>query len=276
MPLRRQKSEEADKFKESLEKIADAGERKKTKAEHKAKANDVELTVFLKDFPSNAEDFKELRRSGAQHQPEIEVAIQGLFMVEELFQKDEDEDDDLGVPARDSTLEVRSADGDEPSKPATLSKEARVKAFTDFSYINKFARNCHDGSHMRLMTAQKFKFSGPDPPQEPIKQEQDEAEKEEVKATPAAKGKKVEEVPVEIEMPEEEKAELQMFETFIEEFVNGVDKAKEDISEYRALVCPQRGVEKVALWPKVFTLKEIEKMKKEEEERMKREEAAEE
>lgn len=55
-----------------------------------------------------------------------------------------------------------------------------------------------------------------------------------------------------------------------------VDKAKEDISEYRALICPTNGVEKVALWPKVFTFKEIEKLKKEEEERMKREEAAEE
>ena len=28
---------------------------------------DTELTIWLKDFPRTAEDFKELRRSGAQH-----------------------------------------------------------------------------------------------------------------------------------------------------------------------------------------------------------------
>lgn len=90
-----------------------------------------------------------------------------------------------------------------------------MKAFTDFAYINKFARNCNEKSQMRLMTVHKFKFSGPDPPLEPVKKEEDEAEKEETKAAPGAKGKKVEEVPVEIELTEEEKAELQMFEGFI-------------------------------------------------------------
>jgi hypothetical protein len=39
-----------------------------------------------------ADDFVELRRSGAQHQPELEVSIQGLFMIEETFKHDLDED----------------------------------------------------------------------------------------------------------------------------------------------------------------------------------------
>ena len=72
----------------------------------------MELSVWLKDFPRSADDFKELRRSGAQHQPEIEVALQGLFMVEEDFKKDEDDEEDtVGLNARrDSTLDNASAD----------------------------------------------------------------------------------------------------------------------------------------------------------------------
>ena len=148
VPLRRQKAEDADKFKESLEKMADDEKRMEAIAEHDAKANDVELVVFLKDFPSTAEDFKELRRSGAQHQPEIEVAIQGLFMVEEIFERDEDDEFDLGVPpTRDNNLDQKSEDGDDAEKvPAILPKESRIKAFNDFAYINKFARNCHVSS----------------------------------------------------------------------------------------------------------------------------------
>ena len=58
---------------------------------------------------------------------------------------------------------------------------------------------------MSLMMVQKFKFAGPDPPAEPAsKPEEDQAE--EVKSPPP-KGKK-EEAPVEIELTEEEKAEL--------------------------------------------------------------------
>lgn len=34
-------------------------------------------------------------------------------MVEEIFAKDDDEDDDLGVPARNSTLDIRSENGDD-------------------------------------------------------------------------------------------------------------------------------------------------------------------
>lgn len=68
-------------------------------------------------------------------------------------------------------------------------------------------------------------------------------------------------------MTEEEKAEQRFFDEFFVEYQDGVAKAKEDLSEYRAIVCPNKGVEKVALWPKVFTLKEIEQLKKEEEER---------
>ena len=78
--------------------------------EQSALDKQVELTVWLKDFPKTADDFRELRRSGAQHQPEIEVALEGLFMVEEEFLKDDDDEDDIGVTTRpDSSVDDQDA-----------------------------------------------------------------------------------------------------------------------------------------------------------------------
>jgi len=42
------------------------------------------------------------------------------------------------------------------------------------------------------------------------------------------------------------------------EFVAAVDKVKDDLSEYRGLIHPEHGIEKVALWPKTFSQKELE------------------
>ena len=97
VPLRRLKVEENERFKEKMEKITEEAEKKEALDEQKAADSAMELTVWLKDFPKSADDFKELRRSGAQHQPEIEVALQGLFMVEEEFKKDDDDEEDIGV-----------------------------------------------------------------------------------------------------------------------------------------------------------------------------------
>ena len=65
VPLRRMKLDENAQFKEKLDKIANDEERKAVLQEHKAKENAIELVVWLKDFPKSADDFKELRRSGA-------------------------------------------------------------------------------------------------------------------------------------------------------------------------------------------------------------------
>lgn len=119
---------------------------------------------------------------------------------------------------------------------------------------------------MNLLLVQKFKFSGPDPPADPPKKEEEE-QVEEVKSPPA-KGKK-EEVPVEIELTEEEKAELKMFEDFVGEFAKSVDQVKTDLSSYRALIHPDTGVDRRALWPKTFSPKEIENLRKAEEARLK-------
>lgn len=47
-----------------------------------------------------------------------------------------------------------------------FTKEDRVKVFRDMAYINKFARNCPPNSQMRLFTAERIYFTGPDPPME--------------------------------------------------------------------------------------------------------------
>ena len=62
-----------------------------------------------------------------------------------------------------------------------FTKEHRIKVFRDMAYINKFARNCPPNSQMRLLTAERLFFSGPDPPIElPQKTE------EEIEASAAA------------------------------------------------------------------------------------------
>ena len=65
VPLRRQKLEEQNQFKEKLDKLTDEAEKNAAIDENKAVAAAVELSVWLKDFPKSADDFKELRRSGA-------------------------------------------------------------------------------------------------------------------------------------------------------------------------------------------------------------------
>jgi len=76
-------------------------------------------------------------------------------------------------------------------------------------------------------------------------------------------------VTIEVELTEEEKAELKMFEDFTTQFSDAVDQVKLDLSDYRALTHPENGIEKVALWPKTFTARELEKMRKAEEKKMK-------
>jgi hypothetical protein len=39
--------------------------------------------VWLKDFPKTAADFKECRRSAAQHMPEFDLYIHAGIMIEE-------------------------------------------------------------------------------------------------------------------------------------------------------------------------------------------------
>ena len=132
VPLRREKRDADDQFAEKLESIEDGKERDETKAKRAAE-QDTELTIWLKDFPKTADDFKELRRSGAQHQPELEVAIHGCFMIEEDYKIAEVEDDApiAGMDVQDSTLDKDSQMEVEMNKQEVqeFKKEDRIKAF---------------------------------------------------------------------------------------------------------------------------------------------------
>ena len=91
-------------------------------------------------------------------------------MVEEEFKKDDDDDEDpVGINGRrDSTLDNASADEADLLKAREhFTREERVQSFQDLAYVNRFARNCPATSSMSLLTVQKFKFAGPDPPAEP-------------------------------------------------------------------------------------------------------------
>ena len=124
---------------------------------------------------------------------------------------------------------------------------------------------------MSMLSVAKFKFAGPDPPLEPPKKEEDE-QQEEAKAAPKAAPKKGEEVAAEIELTEEEKAELVQFEAFADVFTPKVAQVQAELGEYRALVHPERGADRVALWPKTFSAKEIAALRAAEEEKVRREE----
>lgn len=47
--------------------------------------------MWLKDFPTNVADLKELRRSAAQHMPDVDMAIHASILIEEKFKRNYDE-----------------------------------------------------------------------------------------------------------------------------------------------------------------------------------------
>jgi uncharacterized protein HemY len=53
------------------------------------------LTVWLKDFPKTRSDLKEMRKSAAQHMPEIDLAVHASILIEEKFKRNYDETEDL-------------------------------------------------------------------------------------------------------------------------------------------------------------------------------------
>ena len=70
-------------FESAMEKAESPSEKESIRFSHKEKLNDTDLTVWLKDFPRTANDFKEIRRSAGQHMPEVDIAIHAAFMIEE-------------------------------------------------------------------------------------------------------------------------------------------------------------------------------------------------
>jgi hypothetical protein len=70
----------------------------------------------LKDFPRTVVDFQEMRRSAAQHQPDVESAIHGVFLVEEKIPVDFEEDEDPMVAEGAETSE------EDPNDPEVKKK----------------------------------------------------------------------------------------------------------------------------------------------------------
>ena len=73
--------------------LADESEKASLRSSLKNKFAETELTVWLKDFPKTASDFKEMRRSAAQHMPEIDVSIHAGILIEENFKIDYDDEE---------------------------------------------------------------------------------------------------------------------------------------------------------------------------------------
>lgn len=141
---------------------------------------------------------------------------------------------------------MKEEDPEELRKASLLfTKDDRVRAFRDLVYLNKFARNCPVNSQMRLMTAQKLAFFGPDPPLDiPEKAEEEQEVQQQVQTKENKKGnaKNEEEKPVEIPKSPEELAELKIIFEFVKVFREQVTLAETDITKYRALSHPTYGV----------------------------------
>ena len=68
-----------------MSRMSSIDQRSDFEAQHKEKLQRTELTVWLKDFPRNAADLKEMHRQAARHTPDIDVAVHATFMIEENF-----------------------------------------------------------------------------------------------------------------------------------------------------------------------------------------------
>lgn len=63
--------------------VTDPNDKKRLQEGLDEKLLQTELTVWLRDFPKTAADFKELRRSAAQHMPDIDIAVHSTVLIEE-------------------------------------------------------------------------------------------------------------------------------------------------------------------------------------------------
>jgi len=112
------------------------------KSSFKKKMSEVELFVWLKDFPKTASDFKEMRRSALQHMPEVDLSIHAGIMIEEQFKIDYDEEE--APPSnngREVSAETEAAERAEVARrlKEEFTKEERGNSFKDLIYINKYA-----------------------------------------------------------------------------------------------------------------------------------------
>ena len=104
--------------------------------------NKTDLTVWLRDFPKCALDLQEMRRSAAQHMPEVDIAMHAAFLIEERFKRNYDED----VPmVAGSNHERTEAEIEEEQARLTkireqeFTQDQRFSAYKELLSIHKYA-----------------------------------------------------------------------------------------------------------------------------------------
>lgn len=234
MPLRKEKQQLIEAHKAQIEAVTDAEEKNKAIEAFQEQMRKPELTVWLKDFPRTVADFKEMRRSAAQHYPELDMAIHGTILIEELFERSYDEEPEVIEGAELTAEQQREID----EERARFEREEfptaeRQQAYKDLMYINRYAQNCPATSQMRCLVPHRLLYKGPDPPPEGW-EIVEEPEPPVLTGKAPAKGKPVEPVPVqEVEKSPEVEAADKTVRKFSKLFMETLQELQADLNEYR-------------------------------------------
>lgn len=95
VPLRREKQAMLDDFNSKIGSVTDETQRKQLTELHEARLKRIELTLWLKDFPKTAADLREMKRSAAQHMPDLDLGIHAALLIEERFKRNYDEEPEV-------------------------------------------------------------------------------------------------------------------------------------------------------------------------------------
>jgi hypothetical protein len=155
-----------------------------------------------------------MRRSAAQHQPEVETVIHGAFLIEEKIPVDFEEEDEF-MPAQPMSTggEEDPEDPEVKRKKEQFEKSDRIDARKFAIQLNRYAKNCPNSSGMRNFAPVKMLFVGPDPPCERVEPDV-EALEAAAKEAAANKKKGVDEPVVEVEKDPRIDIEDKMYEDF--------------------------------------------------------------
>lgn len=187
---------------------------------------------MLKDFPQDGADVEALLRAGMEK-------LQGVFLVEELFSRELDDEDDeeeakraeeahaaarVGSPEQEGAEEVPK-----PKEQLFNLLADRAKVFEDVIKINRILKNQALGSELRQCVVKRLKFEGPANPMD--------------LPTPPEDGS--EPPPVDEEL---KAAQFKMYEAFADRFKKQVEDLAESLQDFRGERA--RAVSNmVQLWP---------------------------
>ena len=125
---------------------------------------------MLKDFPASLADAEALVGHGLQR-------LHGIYMIEELFARDIDDDNEEEVAMRQTTQSQMATDNAaggaegsgaeaEPKPREKLNNllAERAQVFTDVVQINRLFKKQALGSELRQCMVKRLKFEGPTSP----------------------------------------------------------------------------------------------------------------